>query len=206
MTDEDLVPVSVRLGEVVPPEDPEDWTRPLTWVAALGMLAALYALRAEGRLNLPIAGVERAMTALTCGIATRALAGLFVLAGATPAALGLLADISEAFPDDRGAVMGLYSVFLAVGQIIGSVIGGAAADQWAFDGILFATLILMGVAIVTEDPATAVAPLSVYFDVGQAADSMMLAFARENGAALLTTDSGFEGIAGVSVFSKKTKS
>jgi hypothetical protein len=37
--DDDL-PVSVRLGEVVPPEDPEDWTRPLTWVAALGMLAA----------------------------------------------------------------------------------------------------------------------------------------------------------------------
>jgi len=37
--DDDLVPVSVRLGEVVPPEDPEDWTRPLTWVAALGMLA-----------------------------------------------------------------------------------------------------------------------------------------------------------------------
>jgi hypothetical protein len=39
MTDDELVPVSVRLGEVVPPEDPEDWTRPLTWVAALGMLA-----------------------------------------------------------------------------------------------------------------------------------------------------------------------
>jgi hypothetical protein len=39
VTDDDLVPVSVRLGEVVPPDDPEDWTRPLTWVAALGMLA-----------------------------------------------------------------------------------------------------------------------------------------------------------------------
>jgi hypothetical protein len=38
--DDDLVPVSVRLGQVVPPEDPEDWTRPLTWVAALGLLAA----------------------------------------------------------------------------------------------------------------------------------------------------------------------
>jgi hypothetical protein len=41
MTDEDhddLVPISVRLGEVVPPEDPEDWTRPLTWAAATGML------------------------------------------------------------------------------------------------------------------------------------------------------------------------
>ena len=39
-SDDGLVPVSVRLGEVVPPEDPEDWTRPMTWVAALGMLAA----------------------------------------------------------------------------------------------------------------------------------------------------------------------
>jgi hypothetical protein len=36
--EDDLVPVSVRLGEVVPPEDPEDWTKPLTWVAAVGML------------------------------------------------------------------------------------------------------------------------------------------------------------------------
>jgi hypothetical protein len=32
-------PVSVRLGQVVPPEDPEDWTRPLTWIAAVGMVA-----------------------------------------------------------------------------------------------------------------------------------------------------------------------
>lgn len=38
--DDDMLPVSVRLGAVVPPEDPEDWTRPLTWVAAIGMLAA----------------------------------------------------------------------------------------------------------------------------------------------------------------------
>jgi len=38
-SDEESVPVSVRLGAVVPPEDPEDWRRPLTWVAALGMLA-----------------------------------------------------------------------------------------------------------------------------------------------------------------------
>lgn len=38
--DDEMVPVSVRLGTVVPPDDPEDWTRPLTWVAATGMLAA----------------------------------------------------------------------------------------------------------------------------------------------------------------------
>ena len=73
--------------------------------------------------------------------------GLFVLAGATPAALGLLADISEAYPDDRGAIMGLYSVFLAVGQITGALIGGVASEAFAFDGILIATLLLLGVAL-----------------------------------------------------------
>lgn len=76
-----------------------------------------------------------------------AAVGLFVLAGATPAALGLLADISEAFPDDRGAIMGLYSVFLALGQIVGALIGGFAVEGFGFDGILVATLILMGVAL-----------------------------------------------------------
>ena len=74
--------------------------------------------------------------------------GLFVLAGATPAALGLLADVSERFPTDRGAIMGLYSVFLAVGQIIGAVIGGAAADIGGIDAMFAATLVLLGVALI----------------------------------------------------------
>jgi hypothetical protein len=38
--EDEAVPVSVRLGTVVPPDDPEDWRRPLTWVAASGMLLA----------------------------------------------------------------------------------------------------------------------------------------------------------------------
>ena len=74
--------------------------------------------------------------------------GLFVLAGATPAALGLLADISERFPTDRGAIMGLYSVFLAVGQIGGSLIGGQAAEWRGFDGLLLATFGLLVLAVV----------------------------------------------------------
>lgn len=75
-------------------------------------------------------------------------AGLFVLAGATPAALGLLADISERFPVDRGAIMGLYSVFLAIGQIAGSLIGGFAAHLLGIDGMLVATAILLVIALV----------------------------------------------------------
>lgn len=81
------------------------------------------------------------------GIAAAAV-GLFVLAGATPAAVGLLADISERFPADRGAIMGLYSVFLAIGQIVGSLIGGLAADWRGIDGMLIATFALLAVALV----------------------------------------------------------
>jgi MFS family permease len=76
-----------------------------------------------------------------------AAAGLFVLAGATPAAIGLLADMTEAYPDDRGAIMGLYSVFLGLGQIIGSLVGGVAAQAAGLDGILVASLLLLAIAI-----------------------------------------------------------
>jgi predicted MFS family arabinose efflux permease len=73
--------------------------------------------------------------------------GLFVLAGATPAALGLLADISERFPADRGAIMGLYSVFLAIGQILGAIVGGIAADWRGIDGLLIATMAMLLIAL-----------------------------------------------------------
>ena len=72
--------------------------------------------------------------------------GLFVLAGATPAALGLLADMSEPYPRDRGAIMGLYSVFLGIGQIAGSLVGGVAADLRGIDGLLVATVAMLAVA------------------------------------------------------------
>jgi MFS family permease len=75
------------------------------------------------------------------------LAGLFVLAGATPAALGMLADISETHPADRGAIMGLYSIFLGLGQIIGSVVSGSAADWLGIDGLLLASLVMLLVAL-----------------------------------------------------------
>ncbi len=74
--------------------------------------------------------------------------GVFVLAGATPAAIGLLADVTEAYPEDRGAIMGLYSVFLGVGQIVGSLIAGVAANAFGLDGVLIASVVLLGLAVV----------------------------------------------------------
>ncbi|HET6380405.1 MAG TPA: MFS transporter [candidate division Zixibacteria bacterium] len=81
------------------------------------------------------------------GLTLVAAAGLFVMAGATPAALGLLADISESHPADRGAIMGLYSVFLGLGQIIGALASGSAADLAGIDGLLLASLVLLAIAV-----------------------------------------------------------
>jgi predicted MFS family arabinose efflux permease len=55
--------------------------------------------------------------------------------------------MSERFPSDRGAIMGLYSVFLALGQIVGSLIGGVAADRYGIDGLLIATFALLALAL-----------------------------------------------------------
>lgn len=78
--DDDVVPVSVRLGEVVPPEDPEDWTKPLTWVAAAGMLVAP-ALALAWFAVAPPADTTPALPGT--GALAAALAGGAVLTGAT---------------------------------------------------------------------------------------------------------------------------
>ena len=44
--------------------------------------------------------------------------------------------------------MGLYSVFLALGQIIGSILGGFAADWRGIDGILIATMLALVIALI----------------------------------------------------------
>jgi hypothetical protein len=116
---DDLVPVSVRLGTVVPPEDPEDWTRPLTWVAAIGMLAApailvaWYFVGAPTASTGPLAGTYAVALALVVGASAaggtqlgraRALAGtvaagllgalLLVIVGAlTAGEVGWLGDM-----------------------------------------------------------------------------------------------------------------
>lgn len=71
--DDDLVPASVRLGNVVPPEDPEDWTKPLTWIAAAGMLAgplaalAFFAIAPPERADAPVLGTWLVAATLAAG-------------------------------------------------------------------------------------------------------------------------------------------
>ncbi|HEX7152829.1 MAG TPA: type II toxin-antitoxin system VapC family toxin [Thermoanaerobaculia bacterium] len=65
-----------------------------------------------------------------------------------------------------------------------------------------ATMKKTSVVDLTEELALTAADLSLVHGVAMA-DAMMLAAARAHRAELFTTDSGFIGIAGVTVFSKK---
>jgi predicted nucleic acid-binding protein len=60
------------------------------------------------------------------------------------------------------------------------------------------------VADLTEEVALVAADLSLLHGLAMA-DAMMLAFAQVNGAELVTTDSDFAGVAGVTIFPKKRK-
>jgi MFS family permease len=114
-----------------------------TTIMAIGIVGGLAMVGAMYGLNHAPSSVPVDAVLLLVGAG-----GLFVLAGATPAALGMLADISEEHPDDRGAVMGLYSVFLALGQITGSLVGGGAAEWLGVDGLLLASAGMLLVALV----------------------------------------------------------
>jgi len=83
---------------------------------------------------------------LACLVAVAA-AALFALSGVTPAALGLLADVTEGYEADRSAIMGLYSVFLGLGQVVGALVGGIAATWRGIDGLVVATLALLAIGV-----------------------------------------------------------
>ncbi len=76
------------------------------------------------------------------------LVGIFAESSFAPAALTYLADISEEAAKDRGLLMGLYSVFLGLGQLLGNGLGGVFAQVWGFDGLIYLTAILAFIALI----------------------------------------------------------
>ncbi len=79
---------------------------------------------------------------LVLPLAALLVVSIMIQSGFTPAALGHLADITEDHATDRGAIMGLYSVFLGLGQFIGAFIGGPFVDWRGADGIVIVTGLL----------------------------------------------------------------
>jgi MFS family permease len=74
---------------------------------------------------------------------------VLMMSGFTPAALTYLADVTENYAADRGSIMGLYSVFLGVGQLTGTSLGGYFADWNGVDGLILLSAILGGITAIS---------------------------------------------------------
>jgi MFS family permease len=86
---------------------------------------------------------------LVLPLALLIVVSIVIQSGFTPAALTHLADITEEHSNDRGAIMGMYSVFFGIGQFLGSAIGGPFVDWKGADGIVIVTAILGVVSLAT---------------------------------------------------------
>ena len=77
------------------------------------------------------------------------MVGVFLEAGFVPAALAYLADVSVAFRSERGRLMGLYSLVLGLGYLLGNFLGGVAAQAAYFDGLAYLTMVLAVVGMLS---------------------------------------------------------
>ncbi len=72
---------------------------------------------------------------------------IMVESGFTPAALAWLAGTLPV-ESGRGAAMGIYSVLLSVGAIIGSFLAGFLGERFAVDGLLYGTVFVAVAALI----------------------------------------------------------
>lgn len=80
---------------------------------------------------------------------TLAMIGALLLSGFTPVSLTQMGAIAEAVPRKRGAIMGLYSVVLAIGQLLGATLGGSFVDLAGFYGLMIFSVIMGLVSLVS---------------------------------------------------------
>lgn len=92
----------------------------------------IFAINHQSSINAP----------LTIFFAVLLVISIMVQSGFTPAALAYLADISETQRADRGAIMGLYSIFLGLGQAFGLILSGKFIDISGADGMALVTGLL----------------------------------------------------------------
>jgi MFS family permease len=77
-----------------------------------------------------------------CSLLVLALFGITLLSGFTPVALTQMSAIAETLPGKNGAVMGLYSVVLAIGQLLGAAVGGFFVDLRGFYGLMLFSIFM----------------------------------------------------------------
>ncbi len=71
---------------------------------------------------------------------------ILVETGFTPAALSWLASSLHG-REGKGSAMGIYSVLLSLGAVVGSLLAGALGHALQFDGLLLSTVLLAGVGL-----------------------------------------------------------
>jgi MFS family permease len=86
---------------------------------------------------------------LVPGLVGLILIGIFVESGFTPAALAYLAEIAEERAEDRGSVMGVYSVLLSIGQLLGGALAAPFAERLGINGLIILTGLLCLIALFT---------------------------------------------------------
>lgn len=111
------------------------WPRRRTlFVALIGMLAVVASLTAVNH------GGPRWLLIV-------AAVAVLVESGFTPAAFAHLADFTDVHAESRGGAMGLYSLLLGLGQLIGAGLGAPFAARWQMDGVLGVTALLAVAAL-----------------------------------------------------------
>lgn len=105
-------------------------------IAMLFACAGLYALNHSSNAGQNLRWFICGATAIT----------VMVESGFTPAALALVASATGS-QAGRGAAMGIYSVLLSVGAIVGSLLAGWLGGLLAVDGLIFATLAMALLAL-----------------------------------------------------------
>ncbi len=98
-----------------------------------------------GLLLLNHSGTQPIAVRWTIGGSTALL--IMVESGFTPAALAWLAGTLP-IQSGRGAAMGIYSVLLSVGAIVGSLLAGLLGERYSIDGLLYGTILMAVAALV----------------------------------------------------------
>lgn len=73
--------------------------------------------------------------------------GIMIESGFTPAALAWLANTLPPTAG-RGAAMGIYSVLLSLGAILGSLLAGFLGERYSIDGLLYGTILVAVTALI----------------------------------------------------------
>lgn len=108
----------------------------ITLGAMLPVCAGFYLLNHSGNQSVTVRWSIGTMIALL----------IMVESGFTPAALAWLAGTLPA-QSGRGAAMGIYSVLLSVGAIIGSLLAGVLGERYSIDGLLYGTVLVAVAAL-----------------------------------------------------------